>query len=79
MVSLSRPDYGAWRGRPQPAAISQRDARRRGPYEAGELEPLTFSLDNHGLWLAFMVFMAARAVTLGIVYPRIERDVGTDA
>ncbi len=28
---------------------------------------------NNGLWLAFLVFMAARAVTLGAYYPRIER------
>jgi len=31
------------------------------------------SLANHGLWLAFLVFMVARAVTLAIWYPRIER------
>lgn len=30
---------------------------------------------NHGLWLALMVFMAARAVTLGAFYPRIERSL----
>ena len=28
---------------------------------------------NHGLWLAFTLFMAARAVTLGAYYPRIGR------
>ena len=28
---------------------------------------------NHGLWLAFLVFMVGRAVTLGAYYPRIER------
>ena len=31
---------------------------------------------NHGLWLAFTVFMAARALTLAYYYPRIERDIG---
>ena len=31
------------------------------------------ALGNHGLWLALMVFMVARAVTLGAFYPRIER------
>ncbi len=30
---------------------------------------------NHGLWLAFTVFMAARALTLGAAYPRLERAV----
>ncbi len=28
---------------------------------------------NHGLWLAFTIFMAARAVTLAVVYPNVER------
>lgn len=28
---------------------------------------------NHGLWLSLMVFMGARAVTLGLWLPRIER------
>lgn len=28
---------------------------------------------NHGLWLALMVFMVARAVTLAVCYPRIEK------
>ena len=28
---------------------------------------------NHGLWLALLVFMVVRALTLGIWYPRIER------
>ena len=30
---------------------------------------------NHGLWLDFTVFMAARALTLGAAYPRLERAV----
>ena len=30
---------------------------------------------NHGLWAALMVFMVIRAVTLGIGYPRILRDL----
>mgnify|MGYP003711556491 CR=1 FL=1 len=33
-------------------------------------------LGNHGLWLAFCLFMVARALTLGAVYPRLERAVG---
>jgi len=33
-------------------------------------------LENHGLWLAFCLFMVARALTLGAVYPRLERAVG---
>ena len=30
-------------------------------------------LGNHGLWLAFTIFMAARAVTLAMAYPNVER------
>ena len=30
---------------------------------------------NHGLWLALMLFMVARAVTLGAVYPRLAKAV----
>ncbi|MCH7795522.1 MAG: MATE family efflux transporter [Proteobacteria bacterium] len=33
------------------------------------------ALGNHGLWLAFTVFMAARAITLAVVYPRLLRDI----
>ncbi len=33
------------------------------------------ALGNHGLWLAFTLFMVARAVTLGAAYPRLERAV----
>ena len=32
-------------------------------------------LGNHGLWLALMVLNAARAVTLGLRYPRLEAAV----
>ena len=28
---------------------------------------------NHGLWLAFMLFLTARAITLGFYYPALER------
>lgn len=31
---------------------------------------------NHGLWAAFMIFMAARGVTLAMFYPRLARSVG---
>jgi len=34
------------------------------------------NLGNHGLWLAFCLFMGVRALTLGAVYPRLERTVG---
>lgn len=34
-------------------------------------------LANHGLWLSMMLFMTARAVTLGIVYPALEGSVGS--
>ncbi len=30
---------------------------------------------NHGLWLAFLIFMFARAATRGAYYPRIERGI----
>ena len=33
---------------------------------------------NHGLWAAMALFMAMRAVTLGIGYPRIARDLAAD-
>lgn len=33
-------------------------------------------LANHGVWLSFCLFMVARALTLGAVYPRLERTVG---
>ena len=33
---------------------------------------------NHGLWAAMAVFLAIRAVTLGIGYPRIARDIEAD-
>jgi len=32
---------------------------------------------NHGLWAALMVLLVARAVTLGLRYPALERSVGT--
>ncbi len=31
---------------------------------------------NHGLWGAYFVFMVARAVTLGLAYPALERSIG---
>ena len=31
---------------------------------------------NHGLWLSLTLFMAARAVTLALYYPALERAVG---
>jgi MATE family multidrug resistance protein len=33
------------------------------------------ALENHGLWLAFLIFMAARTATLGAYYPRLEAAV----
>ena len=32
--------------------------------------------DNHGLWAALMIFMAARGLTLGWYFPALERSVG---
>ncbi len=31
----------------------------------------------HGLWFALTIFMAARGITLGVVYPRIEKNITT--
>ena len=33
------------------------------------------ALGNHGLWLAFTLFMVVRAITLAVVYPRLRRDI----
>ena len=33
------------------------------------------ALGNHGLWLSYLVFMAARGVTLGAYYPALERSM----
>ena len=33
------------------------------------------ALGNHGLWLALTVFMAVRAITLAVAYPRLLRDI----
>ncbi|WP_282606594.1 MATE family efflux transporter [Pelagibius sp. Alg239-R121] len=33
------------------------------------------AMGNHGLWLAFMIFMVARAVTLAVAYPALERSI----
>ena len=43
---------------------------------AAALWVLIPGLGNHGLWLAFSLFMAVRALTLGFFYPRLERRVG---
>ncbi len=34
---------------------------------------------NHGLWLSLLIFLAARALTLGVFYPRIERSLSPRA
>lgn len=33
------------------------------------------AFDNHGLWGAFTILMAARAITLGILLPRLQREI----
>jgi len=33
---------------------------------------------NHGLWLALMIFMVVRAITLGLWLPRVIRSFGSD-
>ncbi len=40
---------------------------------------LTPALGNHDLWLAFILFMATRAITLWIAYPRIWRSLDIQA
>jgi len=40
---------------------------------------LVSDLGNHGLWLAFTMFMVARAVTLMALYPRLERAITVKA
>jgi len=39
---------------------------------------LSPSLGNHGLWLALMLSFVARAVTLGLRYPALERAVRSE-
>lgn len=36
---------------------------------------LTPAMGNHGLWLAFTLFMTARGITLAMFYPRIEKSL----
>lgn len=36
-------------------------------------------LGNHGLWLSVMIFMVARALTLAVRYPNIEKTIAADA
>lgn len=37
---------------------------------------LLMPLGNHGLWLAFMLFMAARAISMAVLFPAISRRSG---
>jgi MATE family multidrug resistance protein len=32
-------------------------------------------LENHGLWIAFIIYVSARAVTLGHYYPALRREI----
>lgn len=34
--------------------------------------------ENLGLWLAFIVYVVARAAALGVAYPGLKRSIGTD-
>jgi len=45
---------------------------------AAAMAALVPTWGNHGLWLAMWIFMVARAVTLALWYPRLERSVGAD-
>ena len=40
------------------------------------LVALVPTMGNHGLWMSLMILNAARGVTLGWGYPRLERTVG---
>jgi MATE family multidrug resistance protein len=42
----------------------------------GSVALLMPALGNHGLWLALLLFMAARGLWLGACYLRIDRTVG---
>ncbi len=35
------------------------------------------TMENHGLWLALMILNAARGITMGLRYPRLEASVGS--
>ena len=37
---------------------------------------LLLPMHNHGLWLAFVFFMVARAITMGLLFPAISRRAG---
>jgi MATE family multidrug resistance protein len=37
---------------------------------------LSSGLGNHGLWVAFLLFMALRALTLGYIARRLNRSGG---
>ncbi|MGZ9811911.1 MATE family efflux transporter [Pseudoroseicyclus sp. H15] len=55
-------------------------AMRRAMLEAGlvylaALAVLIPLFDNHGLWAAMMTFFIARAVTLGLRYPKLEASI----
>ena len=36
---------------------------------------LTPRIGNHGLWLAYSIFMVVRAIALGVRYPALERSI----
>lgn len=36
---------------------------------------LTSHLENHGLWIAFVIYVIARALALGYYYPQLRRDL----
>jgi MATE family multidrug resistance protein len=44
---------------------------------AGAVALLLPAFGNHGLWAALLVLLVARAVTLGLWYPRLEARVGS--
>ena len=37
---------------------------------------LTPIFGNHGLWASLMIFFIARAATLGLKYPALEKELG---
>ncbi len=38
--------------------------------------PLTGAYEAIGLWISFIAFIVARAVSLGVLYPRLRRSIG---
>jgi len=40
--------------------------------------PMIHAHGNHGLWIAFIAYAAARGLSLSLLYPRLKRSIGTE-